>query len=102
MIYGGTSVASPEFAGIVADGAQIAHHRLGFLNKGLYTLGKNAPSGTIFNDINAETNIIGFSGIAGSTVRRGWDAVTGWGSPRAAELLPLLIAHLHSDDANGL
>jgi len=39
-IFGGTSVATPELAGIVADGVQMAHHRLGFLNKGFYTLGK--------------------------------------------------------------
>ncbi len=33
-IVGGTSVSSPEFAAIVADGVQLAKHHLGFLNHG--------------------------------------------------------------------
>src|SRR5579883_620410 len=32
-IMGGTSVATPELAGILADGVQLAHHRLGSINR---------------------------------------------------------------------
>ncbi|HEY7415331.1 MAG TPA: S53 family peptidase [Ktedonobacteraceae bacterium] len=101
-IFGGTSVASPEFAGIVADGVQMAHHRLGFLNRGLYTLGESPLSIATFHDITSGNNILFSSGIAGYTVQQGWDAVTGWGTPKAGNLLPSLIACLHSDDARGL
>lgn len=101
-IFGGTSVASPEFAGMVADGVQLAHHRLGFLNKGLYNIGKSILSGGAFNDITSGNNILFSSGIAGYTTQRGWDAVTGWGTPRAAVLLPMLIGQIHDDDARGL
>lgn len=101
-IVGGTSVASPEFAGLVANGVQIAHHRLGFLNKSLYRLGEDSLSGTTFHDITSGNNILFLSGIAGYTVQPGWDAVTGWGTPKADELLPLLIDHERPDDANGL
>ena len=38
---GGTSVASPLFAGLVADADQAAAHPLGFLNPTLYALGGN-------------------------------------------------------------
>jgi subtilase family serine protease len=101
-IYGGTSVASPEFAGIVADGVQMAHHRLGLLNRGLYTLGKSPLSSAAFHDITSGNNVLFSSGIAGYTVQQGWDAVTGWGTPKADVFLPMLIASLHSNDAHNL
>ena len=37
-LVAGTSEASPEFAGIVADATQVAHHRLGNINDALYGL----------------------------------------------------------------
>lgn len=101
-IEGGTSVGAPEFAGIVADGVQLAQHRLGFLNSALFRLGASPLAERAFQDITSGNNILFLSGVAGYTVQRGWDAVTGWGSPRAADLLPLLIAHEQADDAQGL
>lgn len=101
-IYGGTSIAAPEFAGIIADGVQIVHHRLGFLNQGLYTIGGSALDGAAFHDITSGNNILFSSSIAGDIAQSGWDAVTGWGTPRADILLPLLIANVHPGDANGL
>ena len=38
-IFGGTSEASPIFSGIVALADQVAHHRLGLINPGLYLMG---------------------------------------------------------------
>lgn len=102
LIAGGTSVAAPELAGIIADGVQMAHHRLGFLNRGLYALGKSPLALTAFNDILSGNNILFSSGIPGYTVRQGWSAVTGWGTPKAGFLLGLLITHIHSNDAKGL
>lgn len=101
-IVGGTSLAAPEFAGIIADGVQLAHHRLGFLNKSLYDIGRSPFSASAFNDITSGSNILFSTGVAGYTVQRGWDAVTGWGSPKAVDFLPLLIRNTHSNDANGL
>jgi subtilase family serine protease len=40
---GGTSVASPEFAGLVAIADQYAHRRLGLLNPALYRLDRDDP-----------------------------------------------------------
>ena len=41
-IVGGTSEASPQFAGIVAIADQAAHHDLGLLNPSLYALGSGS------------------------------------------------------------
>ena len=38
-LVGGTSEATPMFAGIVALADQVAHHRLGNINPHLYSLG---------------------------------------------------------------
>ncbi len=101
-IVGGTSVGAPEFAGIVADGVQQAHHRLGFLNKALYKLGSSGSAPALFHDITSGNNILFSSGIAGYTTRQGWDAVTGWGTPQVNNLLPALISQVRTGDANGL
>ncbi len=34
------------------------------------------------------------SGVPGFTTAKGWDAVTGWGTPKADRLLPALIKSL--------
>ncbi len=94
-IVGGTSVSSPEFAGVVADGVQIAGHRLGFLNKGIYALGKSNSYGNAFNDITSGDNILLLSGIPGFTATKKWDATTGWGTPKnAGNMLSALIDKL--------
>jgi hypothetical protein len=45
-LVGGTSEASPIFSGIVALADQVAHHRLGLLNPGLYLLGALSQHGS--------------------------------------------------------
>lgn len=102
MIVGGTSVAAPEFAGMVADGVQLAHQRLGFLNPALYRLGESSLAHLAFHDITSGDNILSSSGQAGYTVQSGWDAVTGWGTPEATAFFAPLIADERSDDASGL
>lgn len=100
-IFGGTSVATPEFAGLLADGIQQAHHRLGFLNVSLYRIGSSDDDSRLFNDITSGTNILFSSGIPGFTVQHKWDAVTGWGTPKhAGDFLTALIRSLHPDDVN--
>jgi subtilase family serine protease len=51
---GGTSLASPLLAGVVADADQAAGQSLGFLNPVLYKADKQTPS--VFNDILAPAN----------------------------------------------
>ncbi len=87
--FGGTSVGSPAWAGIVALLNQKAGHRLGFLNPALYALSQNASSyGATFNDIRLGNNSVTGFGVKGAPIvvpgfsaTDGWDPVTGLGSP---------------------
>jgi subtilase family serine protease len=102
-IAAGTSLSAPLFAGMIANGVQLAKHRLGFVNPALYRLGKNPATALLFNDITSGSNILFASGIAGYTNTKSWDPVTGWGSPRSAlTFLPTLIAAIHSDDGQNV
>lgn len=83
-VMGGTSVAAPEMAGILADGVQMAHHRLGEINPALYKLGASGNYSQAMNDILTGDNILVSSGLSGYTTGQGWSPVTGWGSPRQA------------------
>jgi subtilase family serine protease len=84
-IMGGTSVATPELAGILADGVQLVHHRLGALNSLLYQLGRGRLYSQIMHDISSGNNMLVSSGLSGYAAAPGWDPATGWGSPRHAE-----------------
>jgi subtilase family serine protease len=48
---GGTSLASPVFAGIEADAQQAARHPLGFANPVIYALAAGNASSTAFHDV---------------------------------------------------
>ncbi|THG99451.1 hypothetical protein EW026_g2904 [Hermanssonia centrifuga] len=92
-IIGGTSAASPTFAGIVAllNDVRMKHGRpsLGFLNPLIYTLGAfGAHSG--FNDITIGNNP--GCGTKGFNATKGWDPVTGYGTPNFGELKELVLA----------
>ncbi|MGH2481399.1 MAG: hypothetical protein ACRDHW_17230, partial [Ktedonobacteraceae bacterium] len=84
-VIGGTSVGTPEMAGLIADGVQMAGHRLGLLNPALYQLGQSKNYPQLMHDINFGNNILRASDIPGYAARQGWDAATGWGSPKQAE-----------------
>lgn len=94
---GGTSAGTPQWAGIIALGNQIAKGRLGFLNPALYTLAKNEfVYHRIFRDIVTGNNNFTLKGpenipILGYSAHNGWDAATGLGTPIAAQLLKELI-----------
>jgi subtilase family serine protease len=82
---GGTSEGSPQWAGIVADGNQLAGHPLGFLNPKLYAIGQGSG---LFHDITFGSNAYnGFNGVPGYAATPGWDLATGWGTPDLFELL---------------
>ncbi len=86
---GGTSEGSPQWAGIIADANQMAGRPLGFLNTALYKLGNSNDAGESFHDISVGNN--SFGGIPGYNATSGWDLTTGWGTPRAGNLLQELI-----------
>lgn len=101
---GGTSASAPLWAGLVALADQDAGRHLGFVNAALYRIGHSARYHTAFHDVTAGNNTVRFPPrtIRGYRARPGWDAVTGWGSPDASVLVPLLARSVHPDDAKGL
>jgi subtilase family serine protease len=75
-VFGGTSAASPEFAGVVAMADQIAGHPIGVINNALYKI----PYGGGLVDITSGNNDIGpFMNSNGKTYHvRGFNARTGY------------------------
>jgi subtilase family serine protease len=91
-VVGGTSSGAPQWAGLVALADQMAGRDLGYLNPALYQVANNAAQdATDFDDVTVGKNQLDPS-IPGYSASPGWDAVTGLGTPNAANLLPDLIA----------
>jgi subtilase family serine protease len=89
---GGTSLSSPEWAGLVAIADQIKGSNVGFMNQKLYDLAANAATyASDFFDVTTGNNQTDPS-IPGYNAGTGWDPVTGLGTPNAATLLPALAA----------
>jgi subtilase family serine protease len=94
-VVGGTSAGSPQWAGLIAIADQMAGHDLGFINPALYRIANHpAKYAADFYDVTANCNQTTAS-IPGWCASKGWDAVTGLGTPNAAKLLPDLIAEAH-------
>jgi subtilase family serine protease len=101
---GGTSASAPLWAGLVALADQYAGRHLGFVNAALYRIGHSRLYHKALHDVTAGNNTVRFppKTIIGYHAARGWDAVTGWGSPNASVLLPLLTRNVRPGDAKGL
>ncbi|HEY1455259.1 MAG TPA: protease, partial [Candidatus Dormibacteraeota bacterium] len=84
----GTSQGPPAWAGIVALADQAGGHRLGGINQALYRIARGGLYGRAFHDITTGNN--SFAGVTGFAAARGWDPVTGLGTPDVARLAPLL------------
>jgi len=86
----GTSAATALWAGLVALADQDAQHDLGLVNPAIYRIARGSGYHKAFHDITTGNNLtlgpISHSYHAGP----GWDPVTGWGSPNAQTLVPLL------------
>jgi subtilase family serine protease len=92
FIFGGTSAGSPQWAGLAALADQMGHHRVGSINQHLYSIGHSRRlNGAAFHDITTGNN--NFGAITGFQAGIGWDAVTGLGSPKANNLVPMLAHH---------
>ena len=102
--HGGTSASAPLWAGLIALADQHARRHLGFVNAALYRIGRTARYHQAFHDVTAGDNTVRFPPrkISGYHAARGWDAVTGWGSPNAVVLVPLLGRYVRPDDGKGL
>ena len=93
---GGVSVAAPLWAAVIALADQYAGRDLGFVNPALYRIGRSAYYHQAFHDVTTGTNTVTFPAqtIPGYQAAPGWDPVTGWGSPNARVLVPLLARYL--------
>lgn len=92
---GGTSEATPEFAGIVAVADQYAGRRLGLINPALYALERRHAPGIV--DVTRGNNTVAFPSapgrittVRGYRARRGYDLATGVGTIDAARFVPEL------------
>jgi subtilase family serine protease len=101
---GGTSASAPLWAGLIALADQYAGRHLGFVNAGIYRIGRSAEYHKAFHDVTTGDNTVSFppETITGYRASPGWDPVTGWGSPDAAVLVPLLAHSVQPGDDNGL
>jgi subtilase family serine protease len=92
--YGGTSYATPRWAGLIALANQqaVANGKgtLGFLNTPIYNIGVGSSYSTNFHDITSGNNKPSAGSGTGFNAVAGYDLVTGWGSPNG----PTLIATL--------
>jgi subtilase family serine protease len=92
---GGVSVAAPLWAAVIALADQHAGRHLGFVNPALYRIGHSARYHQALHDVTTGTNTVTFptQTITGYHAAPGWDPVTGWGSPNAQVLVPLLARY---------
>jgi subtilase family serine protease len=92
---GGTSLACPQWAGLVAIADQMNGGGLGLINPALYKLAAD-PSryARDFYDVTTGNNTAD-PNVPGYPATTGWDPVTGLGTPNAAELLPDLVLAAH-------
>ena len=93
--YGGTSCASPLWAGFTALVNQQAANNLappaGFLNPALYALGLGTNYAAVFHDITVGNNTNQSSPNKFYAVP-GYDLCTGWGTPTGTNLINALSA----------
>ena len=73
---------------------QYAHHDLGSVNPAIYRIARSSSYRQAFRDITTGSNIVNTPpvGTGGYQAGPDWDPATGWGSPNAQVLVPLLAA----------
>jgi len=83
----GTSSSAPLWGGLAALADQYAHHDLGFINPAIYSIARSSSYHKAFHDITTDDVTTGTNSYPAAP---GWDPVTGWGTPNAQILIPLL------------
>ena len=88
----GTSASTPLWAGVIALADQQAGQHLGFVNPAIYAIARGPAYHQAFHDVvTGDNSVIWPTGVfTGYNAGPGWDPVTGWGSPDAQYLVPLL------------
>jgi subtilase family serine protease len=88
----GTSAATPLWAAVIALADQDAGQHLGFVNPAIYALARSPAYHRAFHDVVTGDNSVFWPTrlFTGYQTGPGWDPVTGWGSPNAHILVPLL------------
>jgi hypothetical protein len=71
---------------------------MGFVNPALYRIGRSPLYARAFHDVTTGSNTVVVSGqtTTGYRAGPGWNPVTGWGSPDAQVLVPLLARYASS------
>jgi subtilase family serine protease len=94
----GTSAAAPLWAGVIALADQQAGQHLGYVNPIIYGIARSPAYHRAFHDVvTGDNSVLSPTGvIVGYDAGPGWDPVTGWGSPNAQYLIPLLAHPVRS------
>jgi subtilase family serine protease len=92
---GGTSASAPIWAALIALADQYAGRHLGLVNPAIYQIARGPRYQQAFHDVTTGNNTVQFppATITGYQAAPGWDPVTGWGSPDAQVLIPLLARY---------
>jgi subtilase family serine protease len=92
---GGTSASAPIWAALIALADQYAGRHLGFVNPAIYRIARSSSYHRAFHDITVGNNTVEFppKTFTGYRAGPGWDPVSGWGSPDAQVLVPLLARY---------
>jgi subtilase family serine protease len=92
---GGTSASAPIWAALIALADQYAGRHLGFVNPAIYQIGRGPSYHQAFHDVTVGNNTVQFppATITGYRAGPGWDPVTGWGTPDAQVLIPLIARY---------
>ncbi len=99
-VIGGTSLATPLWAAVMALANQVVEAQggmdLGFTNPTLYSLGEDDATSSAFHDVTSGSNDANPSdGSASSKIYSatvGFDMASGWGSPDVSLLISALLA----------
>jgi tripeptidyl-peptidase-1 len=95
---GGTSAADPTIVGIIStfNTARLANgqKKIGFANPFLYQMHAENPKA--FNDIVSGDNIC----TGEFKAYKGWDPVTGLGTPNVEEMVKYIKSHAHNQEHN--
>jgi subtilase family serine protease len=88
----GTSAATPLWAAVIALADQEAGQHLGLVNPAIYRIARSGAYHSAFHDVvTGDNSVMWPTGVfLGYEAGPGWDPVTGWGSPDAQVLVPLL------------
>lgn len=92
VVIGGTSLATPTWAGIARLIAQAAGDRLGSFNPTLYSLAANGQSQVGLRDVVIGNN--NFNNVIGFDAGPGFDLASGWGTVDAAVFVPAYASTL--------